>query len=676
MKHFLLSAMSILALLPISAQTTTTTICENPANDAFANVLIELPKVRDMWSGSKIIVTYQGDWPEEMIGAFEYAVKLWEEVLPMTIPISINANLSTIRGSKPTLSTIEMNTLECTSESMSAYRLPYSAIKSISLKDYNYNEREGLLSGDSGLNEILERPDISITYNIDMLDQFSFNLDEEIEETKYDFVSLALRDIALGLGFSINISANNNTKQIRYPKNKPTPYESWIISLLGDDLSEAYVKATNGSFNLGGKLNLYAPDPFVIGESLQYYIHDDSHVISRLLSHEFSKGYIMRDITYNATDYTGVRINGWDSFFTKNFEWTYGIFTGSNESKIEESGSIETEIPYKGNFTFDFSETTSLSEYNKESIIEDQSEHVVVSQITPRGTNNLYCSPYSFHDIPVSGTIFGAYYVLSAQLKDGTWDHLFTQQTYDNSSTITINVDDLTHNYPIEEYTRTTSGGLKYRLIKKTEERTASYAKKTNFDVKYFTRSYSPQAAKIKYSKIHNEENMSKARTSDEYYIDVEIGIRNIEGTTAIEVEQYDGDESLPFYYDVEDFRKGYFVANLDRECTTKLSVTSYNINGSTKSETIIIPAIGYPEDNITYNLNNNFIKVNGFRDSQIANNKVTYAISSPANMFSSNQTGILNEDRIIDTSSLPSGIYIISLSLEGSKKSNLKFIK
>lgn len=60
MKQFLLSAMSLLVLLPISAQTTTTTICENPANDAFANVLIELPKVRDMWSGSKIIVTYQG----------------------------------------------------------------------------------------------------------------------------------------------------------------------------------------------------------------------------------------------------------------------------------------------------------------------------------------------------------------------------------------------------------------------------------------------------------------------------------------------------------------------------------------------------------------------------------------------------------------------------------------
>lgn len=71
---------------------------ENEGNDTFAGIVINLPEYREIFSGSKILVEYKGEWPLAMKGAFEYAVKLWEENLPMTLPIRITANVGTIKG--------------------------------------------------------------------------------------------------------------------------------------------------------------------------------------------------------------------------------------------------------------------------------------------------------------------------------------------------------------------------------------------------------------------------------------------------------------------------------------------------------------------------------------------------------------------------------------------------
>ena len=97
MKRMLLSLFIIGAFL-CQAQTTNTITNENYANEVFKGVNIVLPNYRQINSGSKLVVTYEGDWPEEMVGAFEYAAKLWEEVLPLTLPIKITAKLEPIRG--------------------------------------------------------------------------------------------------------------------------------------------------------------------------------------------------------------------------------------------------------------------------------------------------------------------------------------------------------------------------------------------------------------------------------------------------------------------------------------------------------------------------------------------------------------------------------------------------
>lgn len=57
-----------------------------------------LPTVRSVGGGTKFIVEYQGEWTEDMKGAFEYACKIWEEAMPTTFPIHVLAKLDETRN--------------------------------------------------------------------------------------------------------------------------------------------------------------------------------------------------------------------------------------------------------------------------------------------------------------------------------------------------------------------------------------------------------------------------------------------------------------------------------------------------------------------------------------------------------------------------------------------------
>lgn len=70
---------------------------------------------------------------------------------------------------------------------------------------------------------------MTITYNKNKLNTMDFSLDGEIGIAKFDFVTVALRDIAIGLGFTSNITANSSTKMINMTGEKYTPFESLIV---------------------------------------------------------------------------------------------------------------------------------------------------------------------------------------------------------------------------------------------------------------------------------------------------------------------------------------------------------------------------------------------------------------------------------------------------------------
>ncbi|WP_288317606.1 hypothetical protein [Xylanibacter caecicola] len=54
-----------------------------------------LPLVRTSKGATKIIPVFEGNWNNEMKGAFKYACKIWEEAMPTTFPIKIRAIMDT-----------------------------------------------------------------------------------------------------------------------------------------------------------------------------------------------------------------------------------------------------------------------------------------------------------------------------------------------------------------------------------------------------------------------------------------------------------------------------------------------------------------------------------------------------------------------------------------------------
>ncbi len=657
-------------------------ICETMANDSFAGEVIDMPGVRPIWSGSKIIVSYDEDVPQEMVGAFDFATKIWEEVLPPTLPITVRVELSKTMRGKSKISTVLPMKLQGVSTNYKDCSLPFTAIKAISMKDYNVNGRAALIDP-RDLAVVSDSTDIVISYNPNVIEDFSFNLDAELEADKYDFVSLALRDIALGLGFAHQIRGSKITEKISYPPSRElTPYEKLLQNILGTDESMAYQKAMSDTLSVFGN-KLYTPNPFETGKSLQYFVADESTTIGRLLRHDFSKGYIMRDITYPTVRSNGTVENGWDYFFKYAFEWVNDLFTGNGTGEIEEDIPEDKTLPFKGQVTFDLSDEAfsdySLPENEEFSLSSlDDWEYDFGEDFDRAPIDPL---PYSLRS-PIIHEDLGTYYVISAQLKDGTWDNLETPlsdgkgYTFSyGEPTFTVDMDALTHSYPIDQYARTVDGGLKYRLVK----RNGSVCYRQNFKVQYFTRSYTPQNAKIKYTKVYDgvqSANMeSLSLDSEKYTVDVQIGISNLEGTTSVEVEQFDGDSEVPFYYDVDDFRKGYFVANLFSWVDTKLTLICYNENGYSESNTIIIPALGKKLNTISYKLNGESISIYGLNEINVANNNVRYSISTPLNSLSTQQ-GMINSERSINISSLPKGMYILSVMENGKMISSFKFAK
>ncbi len=673
MKRYVLLICTVLTLLSYKASGYRTILTENETNETFNAFIADLPDYRTIASGSKIVVEYEGEWPEEMKGAFEYAAKIWEENLPMTLPIRIRAVLDGKMIGRNTTSTVTNKATDVIGRLTEEYSPLTSAIKAACFQDYHHIKNSGYyrFSSDPDVMEFLLSEDMTITYNSAMLSEFSFNLDA-VPENKYDFVSLALRDIALGLGFGHSISAVNSEQRIEYSESKPTLYESIIMDVIGRDPYEAYKNATRGTLNIG-YLTLYAPDPFQNGKSLRYIVSSVESGFNKIMSPDLCKGVAVRDIS-------GVN---YELLFRNLFDWDWLVWTGTTNS-VNEDGNTEESLPYKGAFNYSFDSEDSFNEIKKEearryilSLDEEADKSTVYTSI------ESVCKPYGL-DLEFAGgnNWFGIpHYVLSAQLKDGTWDALYSQATYGSfeQEGFYVDMSSLEHHFDENEYARSTSGGLKYRLVEITPSFNPNPNARESFRVKYFTRDFTPQTPVIRYSQIHEPSSPVKSQSYntdyDDYYVDVEIGISGLEGVKRIMVDQYDGDDTMGFFYDVYDFRKGYFVANLDRELSTKLRIFVYNDNGSRISNTITIPPIGWPDLEPSFSYKKDAVKIERISSHLIDKGYITYEINNIVNMSDAGQ-GTLQSDRTIDLSSIEEGIYAIRVKNKGELIGISKFAR
>lgn len=660
-----------------------TRICDNNVSQVFKNVYIEMPGFREIQGGSKIVVNYDSSVPMEMQGAFEYAVKLWEEVLPMTIPIKIDVKVENLRGSSDLLSRVTFGTDEYTGNKVNMYACPLSMVKSVLLQEYHSSQRHRFYD-EINDTSILDGTDMTITYNKNKLNTMDYSLDGEVGVAKYDFVTVALRDIAIGLGFTANITANTSTEMINMTGEKYTPFESLIMNAIGTNPSSAYSIATSGSVDIELRnwvdvpidtLSIYAPTTWIQGKSLRYFI-PDQNPITRLLTHDFGTGYVMRDLS-------GVN---WDEIFCGALDWRRDLSTGSAPGSVAQTGSTDNKLPYTGNVAIGFNNRDNMVL----SLKETQSHQNSISSQTLYGMNlkssneisiysstDDYCMQYNYYS--PNGPAYNGL-SLSVQKKDGTWEAL---SYYYEEDQVTINIESLPLSESEDNYARSTSGGLKYRLTKCTQHKDGLYGGVYySYRVKYFTRDFTPQKAIIKFSKIHNaidsKQNISPSRistTDDDYFVDVEIGLSNIEGATRIVVEQLDEGETLPFRYEIQDFRKGYFIANLDRELKTDLTVTAYNNNGQRRSNTITIPPIGSLNNSISIRYTGYILEFDGLNEKLIESGRFKYSLTR-LNELSVQENIKPISSNLIDMSSALPGIYILNLYKDSEKIKTFKFTK
>lgn len=663
----------------VSARETNTVTCENYTNETIRGVFVEMPGYREIKSGSKFIVTYEGDWPAEMQGAFEYAVKIWEEVLPMTLPINIKARLGSIRGSGTILSKVSFETMDYNGPCTKNYSSPNSMVKALLLQEYHtgfqnqfYDEIEDT--------SVFDNTDMIIEYNEKVVGQMDFSLDGSPDSDKYDFVTVVLRDIAIGLGFTSSFTANTTQSKLNITGKRLIPFASHIMNGLNTtDPYIAFQNATKGSvkIDLGSSLNplyVYAPKTWINGESLRFLIADDNP-ISKLLAYDFGKGYVMHDLS-------GIE---WNELFQRALGWQDLKPSGEADSGyVHPKGSSEDNLPYKREVSLTISDSRNKSNETADNInYENQSKYqettnskILIDSICPMAIypdfpSTQFCMRYDNFspEGPTSGIS------LSVLKKDGSWDCIFI--TTGHHLPIVLNIEDLKLNYDYSEYARGTSGGLRYRLTECKKVFDSNYGARYGYNTKYFTRDFVPQQAYIKYDSKTSGVNNTNTRgiSTDDWFIDVNIGIANIEGTTKVIVEQLEDGEVLPFQYEVKDFRKGYFTANLDRECDTQLTVICYNDNGYSRSNTIPIKAIGYSSPR-TLSLSNkgDYIVITGL-DNFVDESDISYTIQNLTTGLISLQNVSLSTDQV-DISNMPKGIYSIIMYQKSTQISALKFVK
>lgn len=76
MRTLFTACMSTMLFFSGIAQSTHSIECETFLNEAISGIYIDMPNYRQVNSGTKLVVTYDEDCPEELRGAFEYAVKI------------------------------------------------------------------------------------------------------------------------------------------------------------------------------------------------------------------------------------------------------------------------------------------------------------------------------------------------------------------------------------------------------------------------------------------------------------------------------------------------------------------------------------------------------------------------------------------------------------------------
>lgn len=658
MKKILLFSVLLSIIIPTCAQ-------ENP-HDYYSysqNIQIDtcstLKIKREIKGGTKIIVNFEGDWDEDMKGAFRYACKIWEENLPTMLPITIKAGIGRFaRSYRNALSKVTCTMLDHEDYSGTAPEAKY-----VILREYLNKDPHKFRTSHDAL-VISTNPDIEITYNEEKMNLETFSYSEDtVRTTKIDFITQALRDIAAGIGFcNTQIWPSGNELNIPYDINYHGLEKMIIHSLSRDNGYVAYNQATQGSLPLEisdyGTLYLYAPSTWQPGVSLNTFYPQSNSGISQLLTYKYGNGTIIRDITDN-----------YEEIFDHGFEWEVDYAVGYGHSFGYNSCNNDEAIDYHGSFTVNVPNNRGNIEKKRPNAIDV--EPLINKNFKSRTSENdfnyeNYCKPYD-PTLAMDGTIDKEGWTFALLKEDGTWDVI--EEFFDIYAPFEIELSNITLHYPDSVYARTTDNYLRGR-VSRNERKSYNGNIYNDNETMYFVLDYLPQKVKQNLAKVYEESYLN-----DEYLRDIEIAMSNIEGATRIYVEQLEEGDYYPYTKLLSNPKQGRFLATVDKEYDSEFTIISYNNNGSKRSDVLTVEA--QEPASLNLKVENEHILVSyGHKNKQVED--CTYSIQTlNASTASAKimKTGVCR-NREIPTSLLKEGMSIITVTHPNGKKASLKILK
>lgn len=673
MRHLVLLCSMILVCANAFAQEESIEV-DNIASDNTVEVSKQLKAVREINGGTVFIVNYGDGFSNEMKGAFEYACKIIEEYLPPCLPITVDVEWGNTGSSQSghVFSKVYTRSFDGfgfgKAENISS---PMTKIKAVTLGEYIIDSNISFFNSipNSSFFENTDDPDIRIVYNKFLKNDISFSL-EGAPSNKYDFVSVVIRDLLKGLGFSNRMRKDPVQSKLKTLPSYLNDFERAIANERDSYNSETFFQeATSGSLDISSNiysetpLNLYAPENWEDGVSLNYFIPNDTYAISNSLSYQFGRGTVVRDINDKYGEDIFNYLLGWHALFT------VGTTVGNSASY---EGNTQNFLPY----------SEPLETRTKTEII-DNSAKSIDRQTKSSGKSSLEAYLDKFH--PGQGMLMDPAYIettMSILKKDGTWDVVLRIiNNRPNAVEEELKMENFEFHYEAEEYARTCDGYLRGRLTTgyTIHYGPAGYRPKEVYESKFYVLDYLPQKVELgiyRNTPVSIVEYNTSSVPVENPQKTVKFVFKNLEGVTSLVLEKRIPGNNLPIRIEIPNFRRGSYMVTFDKTVTTTFNVVSYNANGHSISEPLTFVGTFGQIDPIplTVNVKGNQLLIPSEYFETIEG--MDYQIM-PINTFSAFpvQTGVMKDSQI-DISVLNAGMYSIRFQSCGKTVCEAKFKK
>lgn len=622
--------------------------------DFFRQENIPNPVVREVIGGTVIQVQYEGDEWEQNLDrkhAFEYACRILEEQMKTSLPLKVKVKFGKLRGQNVIAKTIAY-TDTCRVYSVDKMLTTRSAMKWIM--------GNGRISDVDVTIDFFDFPDGQITFSNE--DIFSYSMDY-VKEDKYDFVTVALRELCKVMGFFFSVPADNINKVLDIAQDKLLLYDKRILYNKLDP-AESYSYATSGNVQIQfgyssykERYNLYSPSVFENGGSLSYFKADEANNETKLMQPDLPRGTSIRYVGKWFRPF--LEAMGWYSYTAVGpGGGGAGTVTSTTTDKVEEYGKV---------ILFASSKKRNV-DLQPSSYIMDQK----CGNLLSYSEIDDYVKPFSIYPIlnlrpefPLLG------WSISILCKDGKWDVVKKDDILlPKIEFSTSEIDPV----KAQNYIRSSDGYLRCKLVRADWD---NYGERPMPGIqtfaRYFLLDYLPQKPEMAFSKV-----MPQTRSAgDEYYADVKIAFKNVEGTESILVEQLEEGAPVPFTYYVENVKDGYFIASVDKEYKTTFKLRAMNKNGETISEELIMAPLELAKSVLDYKISNDLISLDLKKGRKlIADDKLL----SEYKIVDMNKSLVMKQGEIsnntIDIHSLNKGVYGLQVVDADGEIYSAKFIK